>query len=84
MASLPCPFRAFQELLSDHSEGGLEEYNRSCGAITMRFAEHSHRIRAIEGRLLGDFPGNKAALSISKAIRNVQLMEKEKLQLVTN
>jgi hypothetical protein len=67
--------------MSEHTEMGLLEYHDSCAAITARFAEASHRIRAVESQLQ---EGEAAAAQrIARGIRGVQELEKEKLQLVT-
>jgi hypothetical protein len=66
----------------DTSEAGLEEYHRGVGAVTGAFAEHSHRVRAIESRLKEHYAGRAPAASVAKSIRLIQEQEKEKLQLV--
>lgn len=71
-----------QELLEDPGELGLEEYQRSCAAVTSRFAELSHRIRAVESALLKSSSLGCPGANIAKNIRAVQELEKEKLQLV--
>lgn len=75
--------RAFQELIADPSEAGLEEYHRAVAAVTAAFADQSSRIRAIESRLKEHYAGLAPVASIARSIRAIQEQEKEKLQLVT-
>ena len=67
--------------MAEHSETALEDYQRDVAAITARFAECSHRIRAIEWRLKDEFTELAPAVSIAKSIRVIQDHEREKLQL---
>lgn len=73
--------RAFQHLMSDQGETGLEEYQRSCNAVTARFAEHSSRIRAVESCLINTHKDAPAAARIARSIRTIQELEREKLQV---